>query len=579
MTKFYVQQQIKIEREKLVRRVDSDTFEPQDSSPSREKGPVQAVVVSVPNPSNPKTKGTYHLSYNNCTYAVDYRIKMEAWVTAPGVAAPVVTAPKVTVLVATPKVAPKATPVVTPVVAAPKVTALVMTPVMAAPKATLVITPVRAAPKLTDLMVTPKVAPKATLVMTPVVTAPKVTAPVVTAPVVTTIAGRMEASPIRLRCNAVGVPPVCSTGDCIQLAAFLVLYRTDVFKGEVPTIYLAYDSTAGTKAAAEASHTFLRALGLSSILLKVECCTRPNDRRHKTMETMKTKSNGGNCVDHKMLTSFLNQAATEFGKNVIGKFVFDYFEKVTEQRDARGMRQAAFEWAQTEAKRCFNALELVAHPFVLVAIRFSDKANENQNFTSELLQQIDKYLSECLGIKMVLLDIGGRVGAVYARYNTKTAQINCFPEQEHLQGKLPYLCLLQTFSKYATFKGVIGTTSGMLDLAAYMGLHTFCIHRFKPNTNTVNDQDLRVLLQHKFMTVVGDFDEEAQKLLKEWIKGKSLPPLVSVLLEGPQPNMELKSRQYFCNAANNNETNPFFRSQFNEIYRMLDPERLQSVAA
>ena len=110
-------------------------------------------------------------------------------------------------------------------------------------------------------------------------------------------------------------------------------------------------------------------------------------------------------------------------------------------------------------------------------------------------------------------------------------------------GKLLHLQLLLTFKEEEEIqlKGIIGNTSGTLDLAAFIGHRVFNIHTLGPSQ--LRYQDCRVIMQQEFFTL-GFYKKEEEKelmqelqllitapdlqtpdatLLRQWIEGQKPP--------------------------------------------------------
>jgi hypothetical protein len=83
-------------------------------------------------------------------------------------------------------------------------------------------------------------------------------------------------------------------------------------------------------------------------------------------------------------------------------------------------------------------------------------------------------------------------------------KIHYFPYEieGHDYGKLYHLELLLQLSKMKNLKGIIGNTSGYLDLAGFLGHHVLNLHQFH---DKINYQSYRVFLQSSFL-IIEDFN-------------------------------------------------------------------------
>lgn len=325
--------------------------------------------------------------------------------------------------------------------------------------------------------------------------------------------------------DVVFCPPVNSSGDVYHIGAYLILCRT--LAVNVPLVALFYDSD-GTKIQAKRSKGFLAGLGFTNVrVVEIE---EPNGTRFKTRAIPAAelaKSYGEHPIDQKATTSLLSFAILEYGNSIldsIHQHIYDICLK-------KNMRPA-FEWVMDRKREAEAKLAISKNNFVIISIRHSKDANSEQDFPIAQLTVIAKLLAT-YNIRMVLLDVGGFIGKIFSAKHTKdiyakSTAISVFPEIPELRSrytKFPHLCLLQEFAKMPTCLGVIGNTSGTLDIAPLMGIHTLCIHKFnlgKKNELIIPYQDMRILLQSQFMSVY-DFElglETLEEFLLIWLQTK-----------------------------------------------------------
>jgi hypothetical protein len=367
-------------------------------------------------------------------------------------------------------------------------------------------------------------------------------------------------------------PPVNSSGDVYHVAAYLVLCRT--MRKKVPQIVLFCD-TDDTEMQAQRSRSFLRALEFSNV--KVERFELPSAQATVRLahSAASVKSFSDRAVDQKTTTSLIS-----FAHLVYGNFIHEAFIQHILKRSFSSKAIAAYQWATTQVDVAIKRLKISKQKFVVLNLRYSKNANEGQNLTDQQLKTISKTLAHC-NCKLIILDVGGGQGASFVKKHNGNEYaaamvINAFPTLEQLHKnyeKFPHMLLLLQLSRLPTFLGVIGNTSGTLDIAAFMGLRTLCMHRFKSSSTRniiVPYQDLRVLLQANIMSV---FDcafglQALQNMICEWLTSKQhilchmLSHAENVTLEEKGFKTEHYDRKCFTLDAANRVANPAFRAQY-----------------
>jgi hypothetical protein len=147
-------------------------------------------------------------------------------------------------------------------------------------------------------------------------------------------------------------------------------------------------------------------------------------------------------------------------------------------------------------------------PLIILQYRFSSKANENQNISEiEILIRLEEYLkSKGYVIWYLFVDSRLKKPSIIGQIKNKT---NCFPHQIDSidYGKLFHLEFLLQLFKIKNLIGIIGNTSGCLDLAAFIGHNVLNLHQFH---SKFNYQSYRIFLQSSFL-IVEYFEEDAIK--------------------------------------------------------------------
>lgn len=369
-------------------------------------------------------------------------------------------------------------------------------------------------------------------------------------------------------------PPVNSSGDIYHIATYLILCR--VLELNVPQTVL-YCDTDETRQQALRGKNFLKGLGFTNVrVFRFESkCYQANSRLSKSAKAVRSISE--KSVDQKTTTSIISFLVTKHGpfiQNEIRNYIQNYSYKPNSN--------FAHEWAHSQKLRAIKELELHNNKFLLVNLRASSKANKEQDFTIQQLATISKFLAKHK-IKMVLIDVGGNLGQIFANKQhetyTQAMAIPAFPNIANLENKyakFPHLFLLQQFSSLPTFLGVIGNTSGTLDIAAFMGIKTLCVHRFKTVSTRnvlVPYQDLRILLQAPLMSI---FDYTLglaafEKFLFEWLSTQhhllydSQAQAANVHLESGRFNLAHCERSCFAKDVAHKTANTAFLAQYNQV--------------
>lgn len=366
-------------------------------------------------------------------------------------------------------------------------------------------------------------------------------------------------------------PPVNSSGDVYHIASYLILCRT--LNHEVPQVVLFCD-TDNTEKQAQRSKSFLKALGFIQVRVEryEKTSAQPPVRLAKSAALVKKFSDY--AVDQKVTTSLISYAHL-----VHGKFIHDAIAQHILKLSFKSKAIAAYRWATSQVDAAIKALDINDERFVILNLRYSKNANEEQNLTEQQLKTISKTLARnhC---RLIIIDVGGVQGRSFiAKHNggeyAVSMSIDAFPTIEELDKnyeKFPHILLLQQLARLSTCMGVIGNTSGTLDIAAFMGIKTLCVHRFKSQSSRnviVPHQDLRVLLQANMMSV---FDYAAglkalERIIGTWLSAQQhilyhlLSQAEKVSLEANKFRLQHYDRSCFALDANDNEANPVFKAQ------------------
>ena len=370
-------------------------------------------------------------------------------------------------------------------------------------------------------------------------------------------------------------PPVDSSGDVYHIAVYMMLCR--FFSLRIPHVYLFYD-TDNTKMQAMRSKDFLKSLKFNDVTIQeiILKCHQAKNRLQKS--TLFLLSKNQKAIDQKTTTSLISNLYLKYG-DLITNQIQKYFINIT-------MPLATIHsWIQVQLKDI--KLKFSSNKFVVLHLRYSKKTNTEQNFSLEQLKKISMVLAE-QKIDLIILDVGSNQGNDFAkRYNSveyaNAHVINVFSgitdlEKDH--AKFPHISLLINLSRFKGFLGVIGNTSGSLDLVGFLGLNVLCIHRFKKESRKkiiIPAQDLRILLQSLIMSIY-DYNcglENLANFIREWLQTRS-PILMHKLSAAEKIYLEQASFK-----TNHYDRNCFFlhnKAVFQSQYKQITcDQRLSEV--
>ncbi len=321
-------------------------------------------------------------------------------------------------------------------------------------------------------------------------------------------------------------PAVNCSGDIYHMAAYQLVCHH--FAWHVPDVFLGWDVNE-TYGQAVRGLNFMSIIGLegkchiinpSEVLEEKDVSVQSSRSFHSSVRSKKmrralAKQNIIAC-DQKITTSFLNSAYQNYGNKiteVLKEGFLDRPAKLLPPDICHAIDQSVSE-QQDKVKKFVGESS-----FILLHERYSHHANAQQDLSEQAINSI-RVIAQSRRIKVFVIcttDI--------ARYMKKNDLSDCIvpfaPLKYSMAGntvtcdskydKYRHMKLLFEISKLTGFVGVVGGTSGTLDVAALLGLRVFDLHSFaqsnkaffSPNVKTglIKYQDLRVCLQTVFMFV------------------------------------------------------------------------------
>lgn len=318
----------------------------------------------------------------------------------------------------------------------------------------------------------------------------------------------------------ISMPPMNSTGDIYHILAYLILV---LFAGKtIPNILLTYDSNEiienseskmNTYTQVMRSLDFAKQLGKGKFFLAPKSldtgtCQRENNRQSVLEKYFESLGPFVFYIDQKALTTLIAYYIYQNGIETTTKIL----RKGYMQRDPNFIspenNQKIVDSATDEIERIKKSS--AGKPLIALHLRYSSKANESQNIdNTHLLHKLSDFLTEkSYAIWFIIAD-----GRKQQSFNSikKDSKTKVFPfnlDDKGTQvdyGKLYHTQLLHDLKNLKNLHGMIGNTSGTLDLAAFLGHNVYNIHQFNAK---IDYQAYRILIQTAFLSL--DFFNEAE---------------------------------------------------------------------
>jgi hypothetical protein len=327
--------------------------------------------------------------------------------------------------------------------------------------------------------------------------------------------------------------PINSSGDIYHILSYIML--TLHYKiSPVPRILLSYDAD-DTKTQIERSLNLAKALGYGEYFAEavhLNPSAFHQNVRQKTLEDylksqLDPQTSTIHYLDQKSSTSFVAQY-----------FIQDRLRSSSILREGYGRRnsQEISSTAQNTLRdyadywiRQINQSRVNNQPVVILHIRHSGDANESQNLPGNFLTKFAQYIEDKGGYRVWYIFADGRKTGSFTGIDARRispfsdplkkdkanySHLNQFSQallsekQNYDYGKLRHLQLLLRLHELGSndLKGIIGNTSGTLDLAGFIGHNVYNIHNLK--SASIAYQDYRILIQMSFLSV--DFFKKIQ---------------------------------------------------------------------
>ena len=298
-------------------------------------------------------------------------------------------------------------------------------------------------------------------------------------------------------------PAVSSSGDIYHIAGYCLI--CEEFNWYVPKIFLCYDNAVNQMHANRAQE-FLRVIFEDRIrCLVIYAPTPPRATRYSIRNKIALRTVLSNpavnpteelVLNQKLVTSLIQGAMLKFGHVKINAILrYGFKNRPILKLQAKPIAT----WIKKQAIKIRSLFQ--NQPFVVIHNRYSTQANDGQNLSNQSIQQIARFL-EKQRIRVILVNVSSE----HCPAISGVECINAFeriPMLNSIYSKSQHILLLSAISDLPGFQGVIGGTSGTLDVIAFMGIKVLNLHNYseKKRVTFAPHQDFRILLQCMFMSI------------------------------------------------------------------------------
>lgn len=335
--------------------------------------------------------------------------------------------------------------------------------------------------------------------------------------------------------------PLQSSGDIYHVAAFLLIMRA--YGSLLPKVVLTYDTVPSTAAvptnvnyvqtyhhAVQRSGAFLRGLGLGAWVSEHNISSHNsgayyNGRRQEAIDSFLAKEYPNRYyIDQRTTTTLLVSFAKKVGREQSTTIIRRQLRGYCDSDYFKGQELTQIQQYGSTSKQSIMNKYPGAQPFLVIHRREAGGqkgANANQTFPSSpqeaFLATVIKFLT-AKGIGTIIINANSRQAPdgyldtlTFSPFSLKqTSYISREVEQgvqtERDLSKFYHLELLLQIYTLTNCLGVVGNTSGTLDLVSFMGFRVFNLHVFD-QLPAIDYQDYRLMMQMIFLTI---------QVSKEW---------------------------------------------------------------
>lgn len=309
-------------------------------------------------------------------------------------------------------------------------------------------------------------------------------------------------------------PAVNSSGDIYHIAAYLLL--AEYYHWEIPMVYVGSD-TDDTKKQAARGLAFMQMLNLgnycSAMHIADQKCFQASPRMASMRNALSAKRI--DAVEQKLTTALISLACVKYGVTVVNSILRRGFVDRSTENIAAEHKKLFAKWLELNLNKITKYAD--NNKFVVIHNRCSKFANSGQSLSESFIQEIVQFAVK-QGIKVFRFDI---TDEVKIENQNRINVFASFPGLPAKYDKVRHLHLLHGVSKLPGFVGIIGGTSGTLDVAAFMGIRVFNFHQFSITHPPYPYQDYRILLHYSFMTLCARsgnlLTDEVKRYLLLWL--------------------------------------------------------------
>ena len=301
----------------------------------------------------------------------------------------------------------------------------------------------------------------------------------------------------------ISMAPMNSSGDSYHILAYLILAKSH--RKTIPDIILTYDGAAEKRDIESKMNTYTqvqRTLHFAQVLgygdyfriafIDTGNCQRENNRQHKLEEHLK-KMDYTHFIDQKALTTMISEHFRKFYKEDTSRRLREGLNKYSTNYLSQPACKKLVKDARDEVKR----IGLNQNPLFVMHVRYSSKANEKQNMEGGVIGKLSNYIkSKGYNVWFIFTD-GRKNGSFKSLGNDRTDPFPYTTEDGKDNGKYFHMQILLNLRNLPNLRGIIGNTSGTLDLAGFLGHKVYNLHNVE---QSLDYQSCRILIQSSFLT-------------------------------------------------------------------------------
>jgi hypothetical protein len=355
----------------------------------------------------------------------------------------------------------------------------------------------------------------------------------------------------------IGIPAINSSGDIYHVLSYLLLAEAQGYKlpkvliqGCKSTVNASMDSFKQ----AQRSKRLADLIGFAEVVTIEEVVLQPmSDYQTEAENALKESCKGQTLINQKAVTSLLAQHARTdiFTTDIIRENILTRIDNNEPKilADIEKVKRIVNQQYETLSRE-YEKVRDNSKGIVLIHQRHSKEANDGQNFKRGVIEVIQDELTH-QGFFRWTIYCGNNPSYKLPEnsfdvFNSeelkkefeREEEINRIPKYEWYS-KIYHILLLNKLLELPKLKGMIGNTSGLLDMASFLGHNVLSVHNFIERLggkykNKYDSQEYRILSQYPFMSILAiitkETDDEFKQKIKEqfhfWLGGNLLHPSI-----------------------------------------------------